>query len=194
MLLDARVDIGEGADGAGDCAGCHLRTGVDEAVTVAGHLGIEAGEGQAHGRRLGMDAMAAADAHCVLVLEGAGLQGCQHAVHVGDQMSAARTSWMFSVVSSTSDEVMPWWTKRESGPMNSARCVRKAMTSCLVTPRFRRCGRRRIRRGHPFPRWCGRIPSDHAEIGERVAGMGLDLEPDPELGFGGPDGDHFRPE
>ncbi len=32
-----------------------------------------------------------------------------------------------------SDEVMPWWTKRDCGPMNSPSQVRKAMTSCLVT-------------------------------------------------------------
>ena len=47
--------------------------------------------------------------------------------------SAARTSCTFKQVSSTSDEVMPWWTKRELSPMNSAKWVRKAMTSCLVT-------------------------------------------------------------
>ena len=28
---------------------------------------------------------------------------------------------------------MPWWTKRASGPTISAKCVRKAMTSCFVT-------------------------------------------------------------
>jgi hypothetical protein len=34
---------------------------------------------------------------------------------------------------------------------------------------------------------------DHAELGQRVAGMGLDLEPDAEAGLRRPDGDHFRP-
>ena len=48
-------------------------------------------------------------------------------------MSAARVSWTLKQVSSTSDEVMPWCTKRESGPTNSARWVRKAMTSCLTS-------------------------------------------------------------
>ncbi len=32
---------------------------------------------------------------------------------------------------------------------------------------------------------------DHAERGLRVAGMGLDLVPDAELGLGRPDGDHL---
>ena len=31
---------------------------------------------------------------------------------------------------------------------------------------------------------------DNADIGHRVAGMGLDLVPDAEFGFGRPDGDH----
>ena len=48
-------------------------------------------------------------------------------------MSAASVSWTEKLVSSTSDEVMPWCTKRDCGPMNSPSQVRKAMTSCLVT-------------------------------------------------------------
>jgi hypothetical protein len=47
--------------------------------------------------------------------------------------SAARVSWTLKQVSSTSEEVMPWWTNRASGPTISARWVRKAMTSCLVS-------------------------------------------------------------
>ena len=34
-------------------------------------------------------------------------------------MSAAWLSWTAKAVSSTSDEVMPWCTKRDCGPMNS---------------------------------------------------------------------------
>jgi hypothetical protein len=64
-----------------------------------------------------VDAVAAADADGVLVLEGAALQRGQHRVDIGfeqhvggaDQLDAKQ-------VSSTSDEVMPWWTKRLSGP------------------------------------------------------------------------------
>ena len=37
-----------------------------------------------------------------------------------------------------------------------------------------------------------RFLRDHAEFGQRVAGMRLDLEPDAEAGFRRPDGDHFR--
>ena len=47
--------------------------------------------------------------------------------------SAAWVSWRERQVSSTSELVMPWWTKRLSGPMPSASQVRKAMTSCRVS-------------------------------------------------------------
>jgi hypothetical protein len=80
---------------------------VFQAGAVAVHLGVEAREGQAHRGGFGMDAVAAADAD-VSLCSGAGLQRGQHPVHaLASSMSAARTSWMFSVVSSTSEEVMP---------------------------------------------------------------------------------------
>ena len=52
-------------------------------VARARELGVEAGELQAEGRRLGMDAVAAADADRVLVLEGAALQRGQQRVEIG---------------------------------------------------------------------------------------------------------------
>lgn len=42
-----------------------------------------------------------------------------------------------------------------------------------------------------FPDGLRVFPWDHAQSGLRVAGMGLDLVPNAELGLGGPDGDHF---
>ena len=47
--------------------------------------------------------------------------------------SAARASCTDSVVSSTSEEVIPWCMKRASSPTCSATQVRNAITSCLVT-------------------------------------------------------------
>ena len=47
--------------------------------------------------------------------------------------SAARASCTLRQVSSTSEEVIPWCTKRASGPTISARWVVKAITSCLVS-------------------------------------------------------------
>ena len=48
------------------------------------------------------------------------------------RMSEACFNCTARQVSSTSDEVMPWWMNRDSGPTCSATLVRKAMTSCLV--------------------------------------------------------------
>src|SRR5690606_1601239 len=39
--------------------------------------------------------------------------------------------------------------------------------------------------------FCGFL-RNHANLGQCFAGMGFDLEPDAELRFGVPDGDHFR--
>jgi hypothetical protein len=61
IFLDLRVDIGEGADGAGDGAGRDLGARRDEPGAVAGKLGIGLGQLDAEGGRLGMDAVAAAD-------------------------------------------------------------------------------------------------------------------------------------
>ena len=97
-------------------------------------------------------------------------------------------------VSSTSDEVMPWCTKRASGPTISARWVRKAMTSCLVSRSIssmrvdveRRASRR------PSPRWRAAASfGHHAELGQRVGGMRLDLEPDAEAVLRRPDRGHL---
>ncbi len=46
------------------------------------------------------------------------------------------------------------------------------------------------RRVAPLPDRRRRFLRNHAQFGERVAGMGLDLEPDAELGFLRPDGRH----
>ena len=45
--------------------------------------------------------------------------------------------------------------------------------------------------GALLPDHLGRLLRDDAEVGERRRGMGLDLEPDAELGLGRPDGHHL---
>ena len=42
-----------------------------------------------------------------------------------------------------------------------------------------------------LPHGLGILARDHAQVGLGVAGMGLDLVPDAELGFGRPDGHHL---
>ena len=69
MLFDPGVDIGEGADRAGNGAGGDLGPRGLQARAVAVHLGVEPREGEAHGGGFGVDAVAAADAHGHLVLQ-----------------------------------------------------------------------------------------------------------------------------
>ena len=85
MLLDPRIDVGEGADRAGDGAGRDLGARRHQPRAVADERGVVAGELDAEGRRLGMDAVAAADGERVLVLERALLQRRQQPVDVGEQ-------------------------------------------------------------------------------------------------------------
>jgi hypothetical protein len=85
MLFHARIDVGEGADGAGDGAGGDFGAGIDEAGAAAVELGVGLGHFQPEGDRLGMDAVGAADADGVLVLDGAALDGGEQRVHVGEQ-------------------------------------------------------------------------------------------------------------
>ena len=109
------------------------------------------------------------------------------------RMSAARVSWTLRQVSSTSEEVMPWCTKRASGPTISARWVRKAMTSCLVSrsiSSIRATSKVGILGLGP-DRLRGFL-RDHAELGQRVRRMRLDLEPDLEARLRLPDRGHFR--
>ena len=104
----------------------------------------------------------------------------------------ARTSCTLRQVSSTSDEVMPWWMKRASGPTNSARWVRKAMTSCLTSRSMASMRSTSNFAAPPLSQMVlGGLLRDDAEFGQRVAGMRLDLEPDAELGLGRPDRDHL---
>ena len=85
MRFDARIDLGEGADRAGDGAGRDLLAGRDQPRAGAGELGIGDRELEAEGGRLGMDAVGAADGRRHLVLEGAALERGEQRVDVGDQ-------------------------------------------------------------------------------------------------------------
>ena len=85
VCLDRRVDVGEGADRARNRAGRDLAARRGEALAVASELGLMPGELQPEGRRLGMDAVAAADRRRVFVLDRAPLQRRQQPVEIGEQ-------------------------------------------------------------------------------------------------------------
>ena len=85
ILLHARVDVGEGADGARDRAGGDFLAGGDETGAGALELGIGLGELQAEGHRLGMDAVRATDGRGQLVLEGPALDRGEKRIDIFDQ-------------------------------------------------------------------------------------------------------------
>ncbi len=70
-----RLEVAEGADGAGELADAKVFGGGVEAGEVALHLGVPEEELEAEGGGLGVDAMSATDDGRVLELEGAGFQG-----------------------------------------------------------------------------------------------------------------------
>jgi hypothetical protein len=119
MFLDARVDVGESADSAGDGAGgdscAHAQASRQR------EFGVGLRQFDTEGRRLGMDAMAAADGDVSLCSKARRLRAASNPSMSASRMSLARVSCTARQVSSTSDEVMPWWMKRASGPTNSAR-------------------------------------------------------------------------
>ena len=108
MRFDRRVDVGEGADRAGNGAGGDLVARRDQPAAVAGELGIGLGELEPEGDRLGMDAVAAADGRGQLVLEGAALQHFEQRVEVLEQEVGRLLQLHRQAVSSTSELVMPW--------------------------------------------------------------------------------------
>ena len=107
------------------------------------------------------------------------------------RMSEARTSCTLRQVSSTSDEVIPWCTKRASSPTCSARCVRNAITSCLVTASISSIRATSNSTSFAFQIACRRGLRDHPQLGLRVRRMRLDLEPDAEPRLRRPDLDHL---
>ncbi len=85
MRLDCRIDIGEGADRARDGAGRDILAGGDQAVAVAREFGVEPGELEAEGGRLGVDAVTATDGQRHLVLEGPALEHGKQRVDIGEK-------------------------------------------------------------------------------------------------------------
>jgi hypothetical protein len=66
--------------------------------------------------------------------------------------------------------------------------VRKAITSCFTSASM--ASMRSTSKLALGPDRGGCVFGDHAQFGERIGGMRLDLEPDPEARFGRPDGGH----
>ena len=73
MLFDARVNLREGADRAGDRAGGYLRARADQPLLGADEFGISLRELQTKGGGFGMHAMRTANGRRELVFEGPAL-------------------------------------------------------------------------------------------------------------------------
>ncbi|MND53340.1 hypothetical protein D3C80_443750 [compost metagenome] len=193
MFLDARVDVGEGADGAGDGAGGDLFAGFEKACLVAVHFGVEAGKGQAHRRRFGMDAVAAADADRILVFEGASLESSQNTIYVCKQNVGGAHELD---VERRVEHVRRCHALVDEAAIRADefRQMSKEGDDVMLGDGFDLIDAGDIEFGLAalFPdRFCRRFRND-ADCRERVAGVGLDFEPDAKLCFRRPDGDHFR--
>jgi hypothetical protein len=123
MLFDPRVDVGEGADRAGDSAGGDLIA--NSAWAWASLRPKVTGSAWMPWLRPMVGVSLCSSARR--------LSTASRASRSPRRMSAACLSCTASAVSSTSELVMPWWSQRRSGPSFSPAQVRKAMTSCLVT-------------------------------------------------------------
>ena len=109
--------------------------------------------------------------------------------------SAARPSWMASVVSSRSDEVRPRCRNLASSPQICSTWVRNAMTSCRVVASISSTRPGSIRRSRRAAALATRVRTGSAGIGaDRRHGLGrgqLDVEPDAEPGLGREDRRHL---
>ena len=193
MLFNARINVGEGADRARDGAGGDFRARIDQASTAAVEFRIGFRHFQTEGHRLGVDAVRAADGDGVLVLIGATLDGGQKCVDRLKQ-DIGRLGELDG----------------ETGIENVRRRHPLMDETGLVAHMLGQIGEKRDDvmlgfaldlvdavdvEGHGttlFPDGLCGLLGDDAEVGEGVAGMGLDLEPDAKLCFGRPDRDHFR--
>jgi hypothetical protein len=185
--------LAKGADGAGDRAGGDFSARIDETGAAAVEFRIGLGHFQAEGDRFGMNAVGTADGDRVLVFECTALDGGEKRVHVRKQQvggldqldveaGVEHIRRGHALVHETGIRADDFGEMGQEGDD-----IVLGLSLDLVDPVDVESGR-----SAPFPDCPGGLLGDHAEFRERIAGMGLDLEPDAELGFGRPDSDHFR--
>ena len=181
MRFNPRVDLREGADRAGDGAGRDLLARRDQAGAGAGEFGIGLGELEPEGRRLGMDAVRAADGRRQLVLEGAALQRGEQRVDVGDKDvgGAGELHVEAGVEHVGRRHALMHEARLRPDDLGEMRQERDDVVLGLALDRVdARDVEDRVAALVPDrPR--GRLRDD-AELGHGVGGMRLDLEPDAE--------------
>ena len=194
ISLDARIDLRERADGARDRAGCHLAARRRQARLGACELRISIGELQPKRRRLGMNAVRAADGRRELVFECAALERGVEFFHVGDEEVGGANELdveagvehirrRHALVHETRFRPDDFGQMGEKGDhimlglaldFLDARDVELGVLG--LGPDFRRRGLR-----------------DDPKPGHGVGGVRLDLKPDAKARFRRPDRRHFRP-
>ena len=192
VLLDRRVDIGKRSDRTADGTRRDFRARCLQPFQVARHFRVKPRKGQAHRRRFRMNAMRSPDPNRVFMFDGPTFQRLQQCLDIRDQQIGGAHQLHI-----------------EGGVQNVRRCHALVHEACCV--RTDDLGQMRQERddvmlGHRLdlvdardvevripglPHGFGVFAGDDAQIGHRIAGMGLDLVPDAEFRLRRPDGDHF---
>jgi hypothetical protein len=140
-----------------------------------------------------VDAVRAADADGVLVLDGAALDGGEKRIHVGEQKVGCLDQ--LDVEAGVEDIRRGHALMDEAGiGTDNLGQVGKEGDDVVLGFALDFIDAVDVEGGlcPPFSQMVWRPLGDDAEFGKCIAGMGLDLEPDPELRFRRPDCDHFR--
>ncbi len=141
-----------------------------------------------------MDAVAAADGDGVLEFEGAPLERGQEQVDIGDQQvgGAGKLHGQARIEHIRRRHALVHEARfgaHDLGQMGEERDhVVLHFALDRVDARHIECGATAL-----FPDGARGLFRDHAQFGQRVGGMGLDLEPDAEFRFRRPDRRHFGP-
>jgi hypothetical protein len=180
------------ADRAGYRAGRDFGPGCNQPSTGAAEFGIGQREFQPESYRLGMNRMRAADRWRHLMLVGAPLQRRQQGVDIGDE-NIARALQLHGEAGvehigrghALMDETR--FGADEFGQMG------EEGDDVMLGDALDFVDARDIEGDMPglFPDRFGGLLRDHADLGQSVAGMGFDFEPDAKARLRRPDRNHF---
>ena len=189
MRFDPRIDMGEGADRAGDGASRDLLARPHHALARARELGIGARELQPEGSGLGMHAVTAAHGQRVLVLEGACFERGKQGVEIGDQQVRCLDELHVEAGVEHVRRGQPRMQKPRLGPdvLGNGRqkgddVMLHLALDCVDAGNVETA---------TLPDRIGGVLGDDPELGHGLGRIGLDLEPDAELVLRLPDASHF---
>jgi len=193
VCLDARIDVGEGADRARKGAGRDLLAGRNKPFPRTVELRIRVGELQSERDGLSMDAVAAADGGRSAVFDGATLDGGEEIPGIGDEEIGGAHE--------LDVEAGIEHIRRRHALVNKARLGANDLGEvgekgddvvfCLALDSVDAID---VEGGVAalFPDALGGLAGDDAQLGHGGGGMRFDLEPDAEACLGVPDGSHLR--